>query len=163
VIHSPPPQWIDQATHRLMLDGRTNAALRQSIARLLARWEGNREQSLSQAERLLWSGQVEASVGMINELVRDEPNGGELARKGAELLQGSGDAAAMKEAIRLWDQLAAGTAQGSPLWHEAKLAAIAALNDAGNVAEAHRRANYVLLTSPKMTDDLRRQYESFAK
>jgi hypothetical protein len=75
------------------------------------------------------------------------------------LLGSSSDAAVRDEAIKLWDELAAGTKQGSRAWHEAKLAGIRLLATSGKKAEAQRRAKYILLTTPAIDDDLTRQYQ----
>ena len=162
-LRSPPPQVVDDATLRLMLDGRANPVLRPSIARLLARWEGNQDGSIEHAERLLWLDQVDESTRVIKALIRAAPAALEVTRRGANLLQSSGKTSASEEAVRLWDQLAGGAPQGSELWHEAKLKGMAALRDSGDAAEAQRRAQYVLLTLPAMSDGLRRQYEGMAK
>lgn len=159
---SPPQDVIADATERLMRDGRENPVLRKSIARLLGQWQGNDDQSIEHAERLLWGGQIEQSVKIIHNLMRDQPGVAEVTVRAAKLLESSNDAEAMKEAIRLWDQLAAGAPQGTPLWHEAKLAGIAALRRSGNADEAQRRARYVLLTLPTMDDVYRQQYQSLA-
>ena len=135
---SPPQRLIEIATERLMRDGRKNPVHRQSIARLLARWEGNDDRSLAHAERLLWDGQTEQSIQLIDELIRAQPRVMERTDQAAKLLAATGDAVATTEAIRLWDQLASGSSQGTPLWHDAKLSAIAALRRAGNIAEAQR-------------------------
>jgi hypothetical protein len=160
---SPPPGLIADATLRLMRDGRQNPVLRQSIAQLLGRWEGNDDRSLGHAERLIWSGQMRQAVSIIDEMMRAQPADADFAKQGARLLETTGDAQALIEAVRIWDQLAGGTTQGTALWHEAKLAGIAALRRAGNLSEAQRRARYVLLTSPRMEESFRVQYESFAK
>ena len=162
-LQSPPPELIAVATERLMRDGRQNPVLRKSIARVLARWEGNDDRSLEHAERLLWDGRTEESIKVINELIRAQPADAGVTAQAAKLLTTIDNTAAMQEGIRLWDQLAGGAKQGTPLWHEAKLSAIAALRRVGSLAEAQRRARYVLLTLANLRDDYRRQYEALAK
>jgi hypothetical protein len=162
-IGTPPQELIADATQRLMRDGRANAVLRPAIARLLKRWDGNSDGSLGQAERLLWEGAVAQAVSLIEELVRASPGSAGPTKRAARLLEQSDAPEANQEAVRLWDQLAAGVTQGSPLWHDAKLGGINALRRAGNSAEAQRRAKYVLLTSPKMSPVDRARYEQFSK
>ena len=72
----------------------------------------------------------------------------------------SNDPPALAEAIKLWDELAAGSKLGSHRWHEAKLAAIELLQRAGKRVEAQRRAKYVLLTAPGIDQALQRRYQS---
>ena len=83
---SPPPGLIAVATERLMRDARQNPVLRQSSARLLARWEGNHDRSLEHAERLLWDGRTEESVKVINDMIRAQPAAAEVIDQAAKLL-----------------------------------------------------------------------------
>lgn len=162
-LRTAPPEASTDATQRLMMDGRQDASLRLSIATLLATWEGNDKVSVELAERLIWMGSIADAIRVLDTLVQAQPNEREITTRAAELLDSAGNADAFQEAIRLWDRLAAGAAQGSQLWHDAKLAGIAALRRSRNLEESQRRARYVLLTMPAMEDALRTQYEAFAK
>ena len=162
-LQSPPPEVIDDATERLMRDGRENAAQRPSVARVIEGWPGNDQPSLDRAERLVWLGRTSDAIALVNQVIQADPLSADVTRQSARLLQQSRDPAAIDEAIRLWDQLASGAPRGSSLWHEAKLAAISALRQSGKVDEARRRTGYLLLTMPTMDQRTRDQYEALSK
>jgi hypothetical protein len=160
---APPPQKIHQAAQRLMIDGRQNPSLRPSIAAVLEKWDPIGDPSFEDAERLLWAGKTDESTKMLQQIIRGQAASIEVARKAARLLASSDRADALNEAVALWDQLAAGTTQASPLWHEAKLASCAALTRAKRADESQRRARYILLTVPNLDENLRQQYEAYAR
>ncbi len=162
-LQSPPPEVIDDATARLMRDGRENATQRPSVARVLEGWPGNDQPSLDRAERLVWLGRTSDAIALVKQVIQADPQSADVTRQSARLLQKSRDPAAIDEAIRLWDQLASGAPRGSAMWHEAKLAAISALRQSGKVDEATRRARYLLLTMPTMDQRTRDQYEGLSK
>ncbi len=162
-LQSPRPEIIDDATDRLMRDGRENPAQRPAIARVLEGWPGNDRPSLDRAERLLWLDRTRDAIDLVKQVIQADPGSADATRQSARLLQQSRDPLAIAEAIRLWDQLASGTPRGSSLWHEAKLAAISALRQSGKVEEARQRARYLLLTMPTMDEPTRSQYESLSK
>jgi tetratricopeptide (TPR) repeat protein len=162
-LKSPRPEIIEDATERLMRDGRENVAQRPSIARVLEGWPGNDQPSLDRAERLIWLGRTRDAIDLVKQWMQADPGSADVTRQSARLLQQSRDPLAIAEAIRLWDQLASGAPRGSKLWHEAKLAAISALRESGKVEEARRRARYLLLTMPTMDQATRDQYESLAE
>ena len=99
---------------------------------------------------------------MLRKLASESPSDGAMIREAATLLAASDATTAKQVAIEFWDQLAAGTPQGTRSWHEAKLDAIRSLRKIGKTKEAQRRAKYILLTTSKIPADLKKQYESLA-
>lgn len=167
-LSTPPSDWVDKgwlddAAERLMRDGRQAAAIRPAVAKLVAQWPLEQRSSVDQAECLLWLGQMAAAVKLLDEWVLGEPNSVDRIQQAAQLLESAELVEADREAVRLWDQLAAGVVQGSQSWHEAKLAGIAALRRAGNLQESQRRARYILLTLPNLEASWRSQYETFSQ
>jgi hypothetical protein len=159
-LRQPPPQRVADAIWRLMRDGRAYPQLRSPIADLIETWDGNSDPSLEHAERLLWKAQTESAVVMIQKLIDDAQDPAETTKRAALLLASVGDDQSRSEAIKLWDDLASGTKQGSLLWHQAKLAAIELLQQTGENEQAERRAKYILLTTPAMDENIRRRYEA---
>ncbi len=100
---------------------------------------------------------------MLRRLVAESPKSVETMKQAAELLGSLDSSKSRQSAIEFWDQLAAGTAQGSRTWHEAKLAAIGLLRQTGKKEDAQRRANYILLTTPNIDAAWKQQYEAASK
>lgn len=161
VLSSVPADLINDATVRLMRDGRDDPSLRRSIASLLEDWSENEEPSLGRAERLLWADKIDEAVDVLEQLIQDQTGGSETIIAAARLLENSGRSGAAQRAVELWDRLAAGTRAGTPLWHTAKLSGIRTLKRMGNQSESQRRAKYVLLTIPKLDESYRKQYQTF--
>jgi len=143
-----------------MRDGRTYLQLRESIAQRIGHWVDGSSASLEQAERLLWLGQVDESIAMLEQLVTESPSAGETMKRAAELLGSNHNQASREAAVRFWDQLAAGAPQGSRTWHQAKIAAIGLLAETGKQQESRRRAQYILLTMPKIESTWKQQYQA---
>lgn len=125
----------------------------------LAAWQHDADRG----ELLLWLGRVSESIEAFRSAARRSPRPGEVLRSAAETLAASGDEAAARAAVPLWDQLAAGLPRGSTAWHDAKLSACESLARLGDTDEASRRARYVLLTQPPDDPTLRRRYTRFAE
>ncbi|MGI9469935.1 MAG: hypothetical protein ACR2NZ_00285, partial [Rubripirellula sp.] len=159
----PPAEWATRVERRLMADGRKYPNLRTAAANTIASWGNASGPSVAKAERLLWNRDVEQAIAMLRTLRAESNKKGVISRQSATLLGSSGDAVARREAIRIWDELASGSKQGSSQWHEAKLAAIRLLRDAGEREEAYRRAKFIRLTHPQMSETLRRDYGQFSK
>ncbi len=85
-LRSPPADLIDDAIWRLMRDGRTYPQNRKSIAALIGQWVDPATASIEQAERLLWSGQIDESITMLRRLVAESPTSVETMKQAAELL-----------------------------------------------------------------------------
>jgi hypothetical protein len=162
-LGQPPQEYLADAIWRLMRDGRAYPQLRTPIADLIEQWDSKAAPSLEHAERLLWKGQTESAVGMIRRLIDDAREPAETTKRAARLLASDGNPRSLREAIKLWDELSSGTKQGSPLWHQAKLAAIGLLRQLNEKEEANRRAKYILLTIPAMDESTRRQYKAVSQ
>jgi hypothetical protein len=163
VLQSPPADLVEDVIWRLMRDGRTYPQNRKLIVALIGQWVDPATASIEQAERLLWNGQIEESITMLRGFVGESPTSVHKMKQAAELLGSSESSKSREAAIQFWDQLAAGTAQGSRTWHEAKLAAIGLLRQSGKKADAQRRAKYILLTTPNIDSALQQQYEAAIK
>ncbi|TWU30559.1 hypothetical protein [Novipirellula artificiosorum] len=155
------PDRLDDVAWRLMQDGRHDAARRKAIANLLLRSPDLSTDTIDHAERLVWSGQVDAAIAAIDSHIREADNPRETLTQSATMLGDSGNSQALRESIRLWDQLATGLPLGSESWHTAKLAAISLLYRSGDRSEAERRAKYVLLTSPPQDAPIADRYRQF--
>ncbi len=162
-LHSPPVDLVEDAIWRLMRDGRTYPQHRKSIAALIGQWVDPATVSIEQAERLLWSDQINESIMLLRRLVAESPKSVETMKQVARLLGSSDNRKSREAAVQFWDQLAAGTAQDSLTWHEAKLAAIGLLAQTGKQEEAQRRAKYILLTTPNIDAAWKQQYEAAIK
>ena len=162
LLNSPPDTYADDASWRLMLDGRAYPQLRTSIAALLEKWNSGAD-VFARAERLLWTGQTDSAITMLRKLIRAKPTEAEISQQAAGLLGSDSDPRSRREAIQLWDELAAGAKQGSALWHDSKLAAIVLLQRTGNREEAARRAKYILLTMPVMDRQWQTRYQAFTQ
>jgi hypothetical protein len=162
-LGAPPTDLVEDAIWRLMRDGRTYPQNRASIAALIRQWVDPATASIEQAERLLWNDQIDESITMLRRLVAESPKSVETMKQVARLLGSSDRSKARWAAIQFWDQLAAGTSQGSRTWHEAKLAAIGLLKQTGKQEEAQRRAKYILLTTPNIDAAWKQQYEAAIK
>jgi hypothetical protein len=161
-LQAVPSEVRDDVIRRLMLDGRAEPARRTSIASLLASWNESEAPSLGRIERLLWLNQTPLAIQTAKDLVDQSPESAETLRQVAELLGSSSQREAREQAIQWWDQLAAGAPTGGALWHEAKLSAIKLLAAIGQADQSRRRAEYILLTNPKLDADLRRRYQTAA-
>jgi hypothetical protein len=162
-LRRAPAELVVDAIWRLMRDGRSFRQLRPSIAERIGVWVDGSTTSLEQAERLLWLGKVDQPVAMLRGLADQSPNSAETMKHAAELLGSTDHRESRAEAIQFWDQLAAGAAQGSQTWHEAKIAAIRLLSRSGKKEEARRRSSYILLTMPSIESSWKQQYAAEAK
>ncbi|MFK8113577.1 MAG: hypothetical protein AB8B91_15355 [Rubripirellula sp.] len=156
-LKSPPDGLLEQAVWRLMRDGRSYAQRRAPIAEMIGRWLDADDPSLEQAERLLWLGDIEKATNMLAQVSKQSAT---AMKRAAKLLGSSGQAKAQSVGVQYWDRLAAGSKQGTPLWHEAKIAGIQLLTKAGKQEEAIRRAKYIQLTMPSMEQHWQSQYKS---
>ena len=159
-LQRPPDDYASDARWRLIRDGRELPQLQASIAKLLQQWDSESEPTLEKAELLLWSNHVAGSIEMVQKLVAGSKRDLDTAKRAASLLGSSDARAAQQEAIRQWDQIAGGTAKGTPLWHEAKIAAIQCLRRIGDHGSANKRAKYILLTMPNMDPMWKSKYQA---
>ncbi len=159
-LETVPTEYAADARWRLIRDGRSLPQLRPSIAKLLQKWNAETEPTFEQAELLLWSGDIAASIQMLRGLIQASARDLDALRQSATLLGAAKASIAHQEAIRQWDEIAAGSPQGSRLWHQAKIAAIGLLRRTGDHENANKRAKYILLTMPKIDASLRQQYQS---
>ena len=163
VLLTPPPGLVEDFTWRLMRDGRRHPQQRKMIATLIEHWVASSEGSIGQAERLIWLGQLDRSIQMLRQLVKDSPKSTETVKRAAELLGSTRNQKTQQAAIELWDQLANGSTRGSVVWHQAKLSAIELLGQSGKEQEAQRRAKYILLTTPNIESEWKLRYEAAGK
>jgi hypothetical protein len=159
-LRAVPPEHASDARWRLMQDGRTLPQLRRSIAKVLQNWDSGLEPTVDRAELLLWSADVDAAIEMLNGLIQSSGRDVDTLRQAATVLSSTDDRKANEDAVRKWDEVAAGTAKGGLLWHQAKLSAIRLLRKSGNHSAATKRAKYILLTMPKIDAEQRQTYES---
>jgi len=159
-LQSVPVEHAADVRWRLIRDGRASPQLRPRIAKLLRQWDSESEPTFDRAELLLWSGETDESIQLVRTLVEASGRDVSALKQAANLLGSANVGQAHQEAIRLWDSIAAGTRKGSQLWHEAKIAGIGLLQQAGNQEEANKRAKYILLTMPKIDTKLKQQYQS---
>ena len=157
---APPEPLIEIVNWRLMRDGRQYPQMRIPVATVINSWLADDEPSLDRAERLVWRSRIPDAVAMLLAMVAGAEQPGEMLGHAAALLGASDHGEAKAQAIKLWDQLAAGVPKGSGPWHDAKLASIRLLRQTGNREEASRRAKYILLTSPPAEPELKQQYQS---
>ncbi len=109
---------------------------------------------------MLWSSEVDAAITMLDNLIESSGHDVDTLRQAATLLASAGHRKANDEAIRKWDEIAAGVPRGSQLWHEAKLASIKMLRNSGQHEAANQRAKYILLTMPTIDANRKQQYET---
>jgi hypothetical protein len=159
-LPAPPEPLIAIVSWRLMRDGRQYPQMRIPIATAINSWSAADEPSLDRAERLVWRSRILDAAAMLRTLVDFSPQRGEMMGRAAALLGASDNGEAKAQAIKLWDELAAGVPTGSGPWHDAKLASIRLLGQTGKSEEASRRAKYILLTSPPAEPKLKQQYQS---
>ena len=167
MLATAPGEHRETVTWRLMRDGRLDASRRAAVASLLTRWNPSDNATSQdtvarrqQIERLIWTGQYEEAVSLMRQLLGDGQPAAELIGRVADQLAATASAKAKGKAIELWDELAAGSPQGTPQWHRAKLNAVKLLKQIGQVDAASKRARYILLTSPPSSDELKRQYQA---
>jgi hypothetical protein len=161
-LAAPPAELLDDTIWRLMRDGRRNRQLRQRNAATIQSWGQQNAANLGQVERLIWLGEIDSAITSATSLAGDSATPGKILTAAAQLFTASEHRQAKLEAIKLWDQIAAGVAKGSSAWHQARLQAIKLLSATGQVEQAVKRAKFVLLTSPPADQAVRRQYESVA-
>ena len=158
----PSPQEIGQnleaIKRRLIRDGQADQTIRKRIAKLLVKW--NDHSAIDQVAIELWLGNVSKAVSVTDALLKDNHQVDRLVQA-ATLFQESDSPESQRAAIRLWDQLAAGSAVGSEPWHRGKLAAIRLLDRIGKKAEASKRSQYILLTLTNLTEAQKTSYQSF--
>ena len=85
-LQAPPADLMEDAIWRLMRDGRSYPQHRKSIAALIRQWVEPAAVSIEQAERLLWSGQIDESITMLKRMVAESPKSVETMKQAAELL-----------------------------------------------------------------------------
>jgi hypothetical protein len=117
---------------------------------VLQAWGFDSEPTFPQAECLLWAGDNDQAIQMLNRLIDSSARDRDVLRQAATLL-GTADASVPQQtAIQIWDQIAAGSPATSEGWYQAKIAAIVLLRKMGDHEAANRRAKYILLTTPNM-------------
>ena len=159
-LETVPDEYAADARWRLIRDGRSLPQLRPAIAKLLQQWDREAEPTFEKAELLLWSSDIGESIAMLNNLIAGSKQDLETVKRAANLLGRSDVREAQQQAIRLWDRVAAGTPKGTPLWHEAKLAAIECLRKTGDRESADKRVKYILLTMPNINADWKSKYQA---
>jgi hypothetical protein len=153
-------QHVDDVRRRLIKDGRHNPGIRRRIADLVASWSSEAIQPIDQAIIQLWSGNVDDAIEII-ELNLKTGDQKELLVAAATVMGDSGNKIAIDAAISWWDQLAAGSASGSPTWHRGKMASIDLLYRSGRKDEAVKRAGFILLTVANLTSAQKTTYQSY--
>lgn len=153
------PAKTEALRRRLMIDGSRDREQRSAIARYLQTWSAP-ESADQTAARQIWMGDATGAIATLEADVRQNSSAGPMKRA-ADLLASSDDGVAVAASIGFYDRLAAGLPQGTPEWHEAKLASIKLLRRTGRVADADKRAKYILLTGVDLNDSLRKRYEQF--
>jgi hypothetical protein len=153
---------------RLIRDGQRDRSVRKSVAALLLKWQPAEtqpsEESMPTEPAIiqLWMGNVDAAIKWVEDWRRNEGSAADLSQV-ATLFQSVSAKSANAYSIQLWDRLAAGSQIGSRRWHQAKLAAIRALHQSGEHAEASRRARYILLTTNNLSDQQRGMYQDLVR
>ena len=153
---------------RLIRDGQRDRSVRKSVAALLLKWQPAEtqpsEESMPTEPAIiqLWMGNVDAAIKWVEDWRRNEGSAADLSQV-ATLFQSVSAKSANAYSIQLWDRLAAGSQIGSRRWHQAKLAAIRALHQSGEHAEASRRARYILLPTNNLSDQQRGMYQDLVR
>ncbi len=163
LFKTPPPGLVPDVVDRLMKDARETPNRRTATAKWIQQWPGVDSQSLDACERFIWLGDLDNANQLIETLISNAANRGDMLRSIATILSTSEDARAKQEAVRRWDQLASGLPIGSEPWHQSKLSAIEVLRELGNSEEAKRRASYILLTKPPGDAKTKNRYENASR
>ena len=162
-----PPEHRETVTWRLMRDGRLDPSRRAAVASLLASWNSSDSRASQgvaarqqRIERLIWTGQYGQAVSLMRQLLEGGQPAADLIGRVAQQLAATDSAEAKAKAIELWDELAAGSRQGTPQWHRAKLNVVLLLQEIGQTDAASKRARYILLTSPPASEQLKQRYQT---
>lgn len=147
------------AADRLVLDGKTSRLDRQKFARAILLLVDNHD-SLIAAQASLWMNDLKRAETIIGNLRQQAPGDLSLARDAAMLLSNAEDKAAMRSGLTLWMSLSTQLPQGSPDWHQAKLAAIETMRNLGEGEQAKQMAAYILLTQPPSDSVTTARYQS---
>ena len=153
-------EHVSEIQQRLMKDGQSNPSIRRRIADLLQSWPATLSKATDRAIVQLWLGNSKDAIAIIDSSLTAN-NQSEALIAAATQFQDSESKDARIAAIGWWDRLAAGSETGSPAWHRGKMAAIDLLYQNGKKAEASRRANYILLTTPNLTKEQKSKYKSY--
>lgn len=161
----------DDVVRRLVRDGLADPQDRdrngRAILRLIDALDavgGDRAVDEQQRARALcWTGQWQQARSLLQQAIDASPADAGPLRTAAEVLGQCPAAAAQREAIALWNRVAAGLPQGTPAWHEAKLAAADLLIAVGDPQQARRLVRYVLLTQPPEDAAMLARYQTLAK
>ncbi|TWU58047.1 hypothetical protein [Rubripirellula reticaptiva] len=154
---------VDALRKRMMADGRESPSLRKSIAAWLDRWSGDADDPIGSAERRLWSGMPDEAIRIIETFLAQSPKAIDRVERAAVMLSQSSDRRAQEVAVEYFDSIAAGVAQASVPWHEAKISAIELLRRMNRMEESSRRAQYILLTVQEIDAPTKRRYQELAK
>lgn len=110
----------------------------------------------------LWAGEADEAASQIKRIVErvSAENKADAMQRAATILADSDSVEAKRTAISYWKRLAQGLPQGSPRWHEAKLAVARLLIDLGETKEAKQICRYVLITRSPKDPAIRAEYEA---
>ena len=151
--------WLGDLARRLIHEADQRTSLREAVASALLSWDSLVLNPLERAKCLVWTKQYKQTLKLLEDWIQVVPDDIKRPVQAAELLGASEDEELLLRSADLWKMVSTGLPKGSPKWHEAKLSGVKALQKAGKYDAAKTQVDYLLLTAPGLTEDLRSKYQ----